>query len=329
MERILSKEEIAELLSAVRDGSLASELEPEEEFDGAERSVSGFSLVKQKTQTGVRLVNFDLILDAFARNMSFALSSRLQRAVAILRDNIGSMDYESLIDECSNNQLFGIITIDPLKKNALIILDPNIAFAQVEIMLGGGVGEQAVLTPKRGMTSIEMNIIKEVIRESCPELNKAFASVEKIEAELVRVESNPRLVTIVSSDSEMMVASFKVKIGITAGLMRLAIPYASLDPLREKLKSELGASGPVGQWAGYFSQEIGEMEVVVAAQLAQIKLNVRDILDLRVGDVLPLDCAPDSAIKLQVEGRPKFSGLVGLCDDKKALRIVRRLPQRR
>jgi len=330
LERILSKDEIAELLSAVKDGSLASELETDEDYSEQPRTVSGFSLVQSKTQSGARLVNFDLLLDAFARNMSFSLSSRLQQSVTVVRESIGSMNYESLIDECSHNHLYGIITLDPLKKGGLLILDPNIAFTQVEILLGGVISsEHEVVTPNRKMSSIEINILKHVIGESCHDLDKAFQNVEQISSELVSVEANPRLVTIVPTDTEMMVAAFKVKIGTIHGLLRLAIPYASLDPIREKLKSELGASGPVGQWAGVFADEVEQMNVVTTAQLAQIKLTVRDILDLRVGDVLSLDCQPDSAVKLLVEGYPKFSGLVGLCDGRKALRIVKRLNIRR
>jgi len=329
LERILSKDEIAELLSAVKDGSLDSELTSDESPAEPEHRVSGFSLVQSKGQTGVRLANFDILLDAFSRNMSFSLSSRLQRAVSILRENIGSLEYESLINECSNNQLYGIITLDPLKKNGLLIFDANISFAQVEIMLGGGGSESGVVTPNRGMTSIEINIVKDVVSEGCQELNKAFSSIENLTSELVRVEANPRLVTIVPGDTEMMVASFKVKIDDTVGLMRLAIPYSSLDPIREKLKSELGATSSGSHWGGYFANEVQDMDVSVSAQLAQIQLDVRDILDLRVGDILPLECPPDSPVILQVEGNSKFTGLIGIQDGKKALRVIDKLSKRR
>jgi len=329
LERLLSKDEIAELLSAVKDGSLATELEPEDTYSEEQHVVSGFSLVQNKAQSGVRLVNFDLLLDAFGRNMSFSLSSRLQCAVTVVRETIGSMEYGALINECSQNHLYGIISLDPLKKNGLFIIDPKIAFAQVEIMLGGTASEQEVVAPERKMSAIEINILKSVIGENCNDLNKAFVNVEPLAADLMRVEGNPRLVTIVPNDTEMMVASFTVKIGVTSGTIRLAIPYQSLEPIREKLKSELGAAAPAGQWVGFFTREIEQMEVVVQAQLAHIELNVRDIIDLRVGDILPLECQPDSAVRLLVEGSPKFTGMVGLRDGNKALRIVGRLNQRR
>lgn len=220
MERILSKNEIAELLSAVKDGSLDAELESEVDFSEQPRAVAGFSLVQNKGQSGIRLANFDILLDAFARNVSFSLSNRLQRAVSVLRDSISGMEYETLIHECSNHQLYGIIGLEPLKKNGLLIFDANISFTQVEIMLGGS-GEHRAEIPQRGMTAIELNLVRDIFSESCQELNKSFGSIEALASDLVRVETNPRLVTIVPSDTEMMVAAFKVKIDDVTGLMRL------------------------------------------------------------------------------------------------------------
>jgi len=329
LERILSKEEIAELLSAVKSGSLDSELEVEDYGEEPAAHVSGFSLVQTKTQSGVRLANFDILLDAFARNLTFAFSSRLQRAVVVERENIGSVEYETLISECSNNQVYGITSLDPLKKSGLLIFDPEVAFAQVEIMLGGGNVEQDPLIPARRMTTIELNILRETIAECCQEMNKAFAAVEQLDAQLQRVEVNPRLVTIVPADTEMMVAVFKVKIDQSSGKLRLAIPLSSLDPIREKLKSELGATSSGSQWASALAAEVMQMEVEVVAQLASVSLNVREILDLRVGDVIDLDCRLDSEMTLLVEGQPKFTGLAGLRDGEKALKVLGRISQRR
>lgn len=329
MERILSKEEIAELLSAVRDGSLASELEEPQAPEKRPRRVNSFSLVQSKGQGGFRLPNFDILLDSFGRNISFSISNRVQRAVSVLRENIRMIDFETLLLECQKHEVLAILGLDPLKRNGLLIFDAPLAFSQVEIMLGGTTELLKGKIPERPLTAIELNILRQVFHESCFELNKAFSSVEELASNLVRVETNPRLVNIVPADTDMMVATFNVKIDKVGGKMHLVMPYASLDPLREKLKSELGMTGSGGQWIGYLSTELQQIPVTVMAQLAQISLSVRDILDLRVGDILPLDVALDSPVRLLVEGKAKFSALAGLRDGKKAVRVLEQLDKRR
>lgn len=328
MERILSKEEISELLSAVREGALDVELEVEEaDFSVKPRKVSNFSLVQSRTQSGIRLPNFDILLDSFARNLAFSISSRVQRTVTVARDLMQEVEFGTLVEECMNHELFGVIGIEPLKKNALLIFDSNLAFSQIEIILGGS-ADLHTDPPKRSLTAIELNLSRDIFSDTCTELNKAFSPIEQLNSSLIHVETNPRLVNIVSSDTDMMVATFKVKIEEIEGNLRLAIPYSSLDPIREKLKTELGMAGPTGQWRDYMAEQVAEMEVVVAAELARVKLNVREILDLRAGDIIELGCSPESTVQLLVEGQPKFSAFAGLRDNKKAVRIVDRLHRR-
>lgn len=328
MERILSKEEISELLSAVREGALDVEKEAQEaDYSPEPRSVSSFSLVQSRSQSGIRLPNFDILLDSFARNLSFSISSRVQRSVAVVRDSIQEVEFGSLIEECMNHELFGVIGIDPLKKNGLLIFDSNLAFSQIEIILGGST-DLHTEPPKRNLTAIELNLSKDIFSDTCLEINKAFSTIEPLNSSLIHVETNPRLVNIVPSDTDMMVANFKVKIDEVEGNMRLVIPYSSLDPIREKLKTELGMAGPSGQWSDYMAEQIAEMEVMVAAELARVKLNVREILDLRAGDIIALDCSPESTVRLLVEGQAKFSAFAGLRDNKKAVRVVNRLQRR-
>ncbi|MDY0212623.1 MAG: hypothetical protein RBR06_06425, partial [Desulfuromonadaceae bacterium] len=274
MERILSKEEIAELLSAVREGTLDVELETHDaDYTVKPKRVSSFSLVQTRSQSGVRLPNFDILLDSFARSLAFSISSRVQRTVSVVRDSIQDAEFGTLIEECMNHELFGVIGIDPLKKNGLLIFDSNLAFSQIEILLGGGAGLHAQ-APKRSLTAIELNLSKDIFSETCAELNKAFSVIEQLNSSLIHVETNPRLVNIVTSDTDMMVATFKTRIEDVEGNIRLVIPYSSLDPVREKLKTELGMARPSGQWRDYMAQELSQMEVTVTAELARVKLNV-------------------------------------------------------
>ncbi|MFA5699799.1 MAG: flagellar motor switch protein FliM [Desulfuromonas sp.] len=328
MERILSKEEIAELLSAVREGTLDAELETHEaDYTLKPKKVSSFSLVQTRGQSGIRLPNFDILLDSFARNLAFSISSRVERTVSVVRASIQEVEFGTLIEECLNHELFGVIGIEPLKKNGLLIFDSNLAFSQIEIILGGGSG-RSTQVPKRGLTAIELNLSKDIFSETCAELNKAFSDIVRLNASLIHVETNPRLVNIVTAETDMMVATFKTRIEEIEGNIRLVIPYSSLDPVREKLKTELGMARPSGQWREYMAQEISQMEVVVTAELARVKLNVREILNLRNGDVISLDCTPQSSVRLLVEGQPKFSAYAGLRENKKAVRIVKSLHRR-
>jgi flagellar motor switch protein FliM len=155
-------------------------------------------------------------------------------------------------------------------------------------------------------------------------LKKAFAPLETLDSSLVKVETSPRMVTIVSPDAAMLVTRFKVTVENLQGQMTLAIPHATLDPLREKFKeSAMGTSSRRdGLWSGRLRDELEQTEVTVSATLGNVRLQVRDILNFQVGDIIDLESDPATPLQILVEGRCKFQALAGLRNGKKAARII-------
>ena len=79
------------------------------------------------------------------------------------------------------------------------------------------------------------------------------------------------------------------------------------------------------KWRNLVCDELEHMPVEIEAQLATLSLRVRDILNFQVGDVVELDCDPDTPLQVRVEGRPKFLAMAGVQGGKKAIRILGRI----
>ena len=326
MERILSKEEIAELLSAVRHGQV--EIDPvDDESPKDKRRVSQLNLFRSQGPENWKLPNFDLVLDAFARNYATSLANRLQRATNLKLTGFESMTFEGLLQRLSGRGAIGIVELEPLRGNTLVVFNEQISYALVELVLGGAANVKNI--PQRPMSAIELNVIHDVVADSCPDLAKSFAQMQTVEAHLVKIESNLRLLSHISHDAGVLVAHYQTSIDEAEGEITLVLPHASLEPLVEKYREH--ASLPMStvrtnQWQKAILDELQMMDVEVEAQLAQISLRVRDILNFEVGDVIDLNCDPDSPLKLLVEGRAKFQGIAGVQGRQKAILITGALP---
>lgn len=324
MDRILSKEEIAELLCAVREGEIdmASEDDPPE----AKREVSKLDLTRISGQGHRRIGNLDIILDAFAQNCSISMANRLQRSVSVRRGSIESMAFDRLLKSFSGRGAIGILRLDPLRWGGLFTFDDRLSFYLVESLLGGG-AENRLMVPDRGLTPIEMHVVKGTISDACLDLAKAFRPLEKLEASLAKIERDPRLVNIVPPDAQVLVARFTVSINSLSGEMTLVIPHASLEPLREKLREGvspfMNARGD--SWRTHFVRELTQMESDVAVQVGTVVLPVRDILNFQVGDVIEIGCDPSAPLRILVEGKTKFAGQAGLRNGRKAVRLTSRI----
>jgi flagellar motor switch protein FliM len=324
VERILSKEEIADLLSAVKHGEVEIETSREDAAD--EPNVSRTSLFKSQGPENWKLANFDLVLDDFARNYANSLANRLQQAVVLKLAGYESMNFDALLKRLSGRGAISIVEMDPLRGSGMLIFDELISFGLVELVLGGSADSKMI--PERPMTAIELNVISDVVRDCCPDLEKSFAQMQQIKASLVKIESNLRLLTHISGNAGVLVARYQTTLDTIEGEILLVLPHSALEPLVEKQREKALPMSAVrtSQWRQAIQGELGVMEVEVEAQLASITLRVRDILNFQVGDVIDLNCGPESPLKLLVEGRPKFQGIAGVQARKKAIFVTGKIP---
>ena len=341
MEKILSKEEIAELLSAVHHGEVDIDPAP---FDAespvaspraaaaaraaeAAASAEACNLFRADGPDGWKLANFDLILDSFARNFSISLSNRFQRSVGVKLDAMESMSFEVLLQKFSGRGAIGILQLEPLSGGGLLVVDEQLSYSLVEIVLGGS-SMQEVVVPSRGMTAIELNVIRDVIGSACPDLDKGFQQLQEISSSLVKVVSNLRLLNFVTPESGVVAARFRVAIDSLEGDISLVIPHSALEPLQnaQQEKAVPISTAANEKLKGRVCNELPHMELELEAMLAEVSLRVRDILNFRVGDVIDLACNPDAPLQVLVEGQPKFYGMAGVQGGKKAIRIMGRIP---
>jgi flagellar motor switch protein FliM len=325
LERILSKEEISELLTAVRQGKVPTD-DDADGGDFAEKGrVSKLSLVDTTHQGQVRVPNYDLLLDNLARNLGYTLANKLQRAAHVKRHNLQVQEFDDYLQGFSGQGVMGLVDLSPLKKGAIWFIDGSISFLLLEILLGGA--EMKPMQLSRSLTAIEVSLIRGVLQEACADLNKAFAPITELNSTLQRVVIDPRMAAIVPPDTEMLVADFVVKIDKLQGQLQLAVPYPSLEPLKEKFRGDISSSGVKGLWRSQLQQELLGMEATVGASFAPVELTIGDILNFQVGDVIDLNSDPRSPLFVTVEGRAKFFGLVGSRGGNKAVRITSRLTE--
>lgn len=325
MERILSKEEIAELLSAVRRGDVRTETPAEAAVeDGPEVISRTINLADMQGPGNWRLDNFDIILDGFAQNLSASLGNRIQRAAQVQRASMESTEFGLFVQEIAEKSVVAQMRLDPVRWGGLLVFDPMLSYALVELLAGGS-SEGSLSVPKRVMTPIELSLVRGIATLVCPEMAKAFRPLDEIECGLVRTETNPRLVKLVPQDAGVLVATFDVTIEKWTGKMKLIIPHQSLEPYRDKLMQGAVTMPPAVQsshWRQVLKEELFNTHVGITAQAATVSLRVRDILALEVGDVIDLGVNPDAPLDLMVEGKAKFKGLAGLRDGRKAVRLT-------
>ncbi|HIP39825.1 MAG TPA: hypothetical protein EYG88_10675 [Desulfocapsa sulfexigens] len=323
MEAILSKEQIAELLQGIKSGQVSTDLKDDDSRSGQEnvRPINLFSMAgsAEKQQ---RIPNFDLVLDNFAQNFATTLTNQLQRNFTITRTGIDNMEFQEYLLSQKDAGALGVLSLDPLKNGALMVLDLELCYSLIETMLGAST-EMDPLQLDRKPTTIELNVLKSIITQACKDIDKALDQVIKVESSVVKIETNSRLVSIAEAEADVLAGRFQIKVGTLSGKFDIVFPVATLDPVREQLRDLLTVT-TVSQsgWYDLLLSEIEKMSTTLIAQSGTITMPVRDVMKIEVGDVLNIDYDPNSPLKVLVEENLKFFAIPGTVSGKKAIHLT-------
>jgi flagellar motor switch protein FliM len=142
---------------------------------------------------------------------------------------------------------------------------------------------------------------------------------------LLRMEMNPRLVNIVPPEYQIVTMSLQIQIEEIVGSMVFAIPFMTIDPIRDKLKTgmqfDLMAIDP--QWSSRLSSGIMEAPLELAVEMGKTEITLRELLDLTPGDTIMLDKTSSSEVDIYLESVSKYSGIPGIRHGNKAIQISR------
>lgn len=316
-EKILSKAEIEALLNAVFDGRI----EPEKELAKAEGSVVNYDLFNSDAHKGF-VPNLDIIYDSFIRYSRVTLSNRLRKSVEIKKIGARSYKFDDFLQTLPSPVCMGIFKIEPLKGAALVSFDSTLVLSLVDSLLGG-TGSAKVPAANRMFTSIELRLMEKIVGDVLQDLEKAWAPLYSTHMNLLRMEMNPRLISIVPPEYQIVTMSLKLQIEDISGNIMFAIPYMTIDPIRDKLKVgmqfDVMAIDP--QWSSRLSSEILEAPMETIVEMGNASITLRELLDLAPGDTIMLDKASSDEMLIKIEGVPKYMGIPGIRHGNKAIQI--------
>lgn len=317
MEKILSKAEIEALLNAVFDGRI----EPERELSKSEGTVVAYDLFNSDAHKGF-VPNLDIIYDSFIRSNRVTLSNRLRKSVEIKKVGARSYKFDDYLQTLPSPVCMAIFKIEPLKGAALISIDSTLVLALVDNLLGGS-GTSKISVVNRLFTSIELRLMERIVKDILQDLEKAWAPLYATHMSLLRMEMNPRLVNIVPPEYQVVTMTLKIQIEETSGNIVFAIPFMTIEPIRDKLKTgmqfDLMAIDP--QWSTRLSSGILEAPLNISVEMGNAGISLRELLNLAPGDTIMLDKACSSEMLIRVEGVPKYLGIPGIHHGNKAIQI--------
>ncbi len=142
------------------------------------------------------------------------------------------LPYEEFIRSIPKMTILTVFEVPPLDGRVLLEVNPNIAYAMLDRVLGGrGVS----LNKIENLTEIETKIMSNLFEKAFSNLREAWESVADIDPMLTDFEVNPQFLQMVSPNETVVVISLNTQIGDTSGMINICIPHVVLEPIIPKL----------------------------------------------------------------------------------------------
>lgn len=314
-DRILNQEEIDGLL-----GFNLAELAFNE--NSGIRAIIDSAMVSYE-----RLPMLEIVFDRLVRLLTTSLRNFTSDNVEVSLDRITSVRFGDYLNSIPLPAILAVFKAEEWDNFGLFTINSSLIYSIIDVLLGGRRGHGAVRVEGRPYTTIETGLVKRLIELVLADAELAFKPLSPVKFNIDRLETNPRFAAITRPANAAILVRFRIDMEDRGGHAELLLPYATIEPIRGVLlQMFMGEKFGRDQiWEGHLATEIGHAEIAVDAVLYEARLPLRQMMQLEVGDTLPLGIKPDSLVTVRCGDVALTEGRMGRVGDRVSVRVAKPL----
>jgi flagellar motor switch protein FliM len=321
-EPLLSPEELAQL--AVRSVGQ----DPAALGYNVGAKVRKHDLVAEDSSLGVNVASIDMINERFIRQFRLGMLEVLRTSPRINPTRTQIVRFGDYLKDLRPPLSVNTLRLHPLRGFSMVVIEPTLIFSSLDSFFGGfgrGVGQ---LPPGRLFTMTETRIIKIILQVLFRSYKDAWSPITAVDFEHVSSEINPQFAQIADEQDLVVVSRFESESAAhPGGFIDMVIPYVSLKPIRDLLRSRVqtgdGNEESDKVWSEELASAVSEARLDLKVLLGTLQLSLADLRALAVGDILHFK-KPEYA-RVLITDKTAFEVEVGALGQQAAVKIVRAL----
>jgi len=322
MSSPLDNNEVEALMQAIQEGRVSP--------DSNEAGTSGgpvlpYDLTSQDRIIRGQMPTLDSINDKIASLFGKNLAGRTRLDVRVAATPATLLKFADIGSLLTAPGTVGVMSLGAGHGLALMVLEGELGHALLSGALGDRKARAAPSNPDghTELTNLEKMVLKHLLGMLSEAMGTGWTGVLTFKPELMRFESDTRLVMIANPSDVIILCSFEIT-GAIDGRIQLAIPYSAVEPAKKLLTSPPRLGGQRDQrFASALARELDGVEVELRVQIGRRKLSVNELLNMAVGDVLTLNTSESAPLPVFVQGRPKMTASPRVVGGGMAIEILR------
>jgi flagellar motor switch protein FliM len=288
----------------------------------AEEAPTAFDFRRPDRIAKSQLRAIHLLHDTFVRNLVSSLSAFLRSYLIVNLVSVEQLSYAEFLEGLPSPTCLVSMGLRPYDGNAVLELNPSLTFPVLEMLLGGN--GKASATIRREVTEIEQTLLDGLFRIILHDLKEAWKSVTVIDFTIDAVETEPQLLHLLAPNEAVVAIGVEIRIGETIGMMNIAMPSIIIKMMRQKFDQQWSVRKSESTEAerSRILRLIRPAGVHLDTRLEGPTLSLKELLQLREGDLLTFDFPVPRPLNCSVNGKLKFRGHIVSTGRKKAFRIA-------
>jgi flagellar motor switch protein FliM len=310
----LSGDEVAALMAELGDTSLGLS------DDAPQTEALPFALGAEDTRPVQKLSGLERISERMARQLRAAIEPYSRSKTQVTADHLEYRKFEDWSADQRDFTSLSLYRMRPLKGGMMISIESEFITSLVDAFYGGR--GQVPSVKRSEFTVSEERMLARLTEMLIQQLTDAWAETLKLEPTLVSRETNPAYATLARPDEMVVVQRFTlVPAQGRPGLVTFLYPQVTLRPVEAQLSVKVREdSGPIDpEWRWKMACAVEQVRLPVRTVLARPELSMQQLLQLKVGDVIPINLSPK--VPLLVASKRFAEGTIGEQEGRAALLV--------
>jgi flagellar motor switch protein FliM len=256
--------------------------------------------------------------EVLGRELGLSLSAFLRCSVTAVFHEAAEYPFGDLPNDDGQSCL-GTALVRPDDRSFLVQLDYSVLYPLIGIALGAKSG--SFTTPDRKPTDIELQVVNILFRLILSEAYRGWIPLTKTQLETVTIEIGRSASRAFQATDSVLVVRFDLTVGEQTGRLSLIVPpqlfqagIQAEEPVRRE-KTEISGS------AETTLQLMLPAQVTVDVWLDGSQMRLRDLLQLRAGQIVKLDHPVERRAVCTLNGKAGFSGQIVSTGAKRAFMV--------
>ncbi len=323
MAEFLSQDEIDALLDIADEDGNFEEVEDNSASATKEKSYAIYDFKKPNRISAEQMKAFNALHDKMLRTTISDVSAMLRKIVDIKLYSIEQMTYGEFILSIPQITSLNTLSIKPLEGRIVMECNPAISHKIIAHLLGNGDSVLSDNTEKE-LTEIEMQVFDHFYQLIVNHLKIAWDDVLPLNFKIESRDTNANAIQIISDHEIVLLVVFEITIDDESGFLSICYPISYIETLLNVIVEKVFAEAKHKKISKKkdINALISGARMKIDAMLAETELTVKQLLDLKVDDVILFNKnATSSSSRVYINNKEKWSAIAGSSHNRKAMQI--------